>query len=284
MVAPTRPTAPDEAGQTNLGPMLTMLQSTTLRPGLLVSLKTSIHGNVDYAKTTLEPEHVTETGAERARWETVRTIADPAEHEAAEKVRGKVSSLVRGVCAKSAFGLLCPEADSWKLDDAITQAREAAAIFNRGAKLSRVSVYVITGRIAADDAEAVRAINSEMRDLLAAMENGVRSLDAEAIRDAANRARNLGAMLPAEVTERVQGAIDAARKAARIIVKSGEQAAGEIDAATLRNIAAARTAFLDLDDAGEVQATTETGRALDMEPETPASRAAAPAAQFALEL
>ncbi len=44
------------------------IQSTTLRPGLLVSFKTSIRGNVSYTKKTLESEHITDDGAQEARW------------------------------------------------------------------------------------------------------------------------------------------------------------------------------------------------------------------------
>lgn len=243
-----------------------MLRSTTLRPGLLVSLKTSVRGNIDYQKRTIEQDTTTETGALRAKWETTRIISDPAEHEAAEKARSKASSLVRGVCVRSEFGLLCAEKDAEQLEDAIRQARIVADEFNATARLSHVSVYVITGRVAGDDVEAVRAINSEVRDLLENMAAGVQAFDVDRIRDAANRARNIGAMLPTETQAKVQQAIDAARSAARQMVKAGETAAQEIDAAALRRITDARTAFLDLDDAQEIATPQETGRALDLEP------------------
>ena len=243
------------------------LQSTTLRPGFLVSLKTTVSGNVSYDKVTIEADHITQEGEARARWETVRTITDPAEHEAAEKARSAASAKVRAVCARSAFGLLCPEVDAEALAQAIREARDIADAFNAQARLSRVAVYVIAGRIAADDVEAVKAINSEISELLADMAQGVRNMDAEAIRAAASKAKNVGAMLPAEASARVQVAIDAARSAARQIVKSGEQASAEIDQRAIRRITEARTAFLDLDaEAADIQAPAATGRALDLEP------------------
>src|SRR5690348_7110755 len=49
------------------------MKLTTLRPGLLVSLKTSIVGNTEYRRVQLEADHVTEEGTRRARWETERT-------------------------------------------------------------------------------------------------------------------------------------------------------------------------------------------------------------------
>jgi hypothetical protein len=153
--------------------------------------------------------------------------------------------------------------------------------FNASATLTRVSVNVIVGRIAADDVEAVRAINSEVRDLLARMDAGVAKLDPDEIRDAANRAKGLGQMLSPEASGRVQVAINAARLAAREIVKAGEQAAVEVTAAAIAAITETRTAFLDLDDATEVAAPTETGRALDFEPVEIANPAvAAPAIEF----
>jgi ElaB/YqjD/DUF883 family membrane-anchored ribosome-binding protein len=264
------------------------LRSTTLRPGLLVGLKTSVRGNVAYDKRTLEEEHILVGGMARAKWETVRTIDDPAEHEAAEKARSKAGSVIRSVCAKSAFGLLCPESLASQLEGAVTEARAIADTFNATAKLSHVDVYVITGRVAPDDVEAVRAINSEIKELLDTMETGCRNLDPEAIREAASKARSVGAMLPAETQARVKGAIDAARSAARQIVKAGEAAAVEVDAGAIKRIMEARTSFLDLDTApAEVAATVETARAIDLDPalgELPDFQAAAPAPAFALEM
>src|SRR5262249_16783864 len=152
----------------------------TLRPGLLVSLKTSIRGNIRYDHRDIALDHLTEDGSQLARWETERTISDPAEFEAATKVRSKVRSVISGVCALSAFGLLCPENSTNDLDTAITEARRLAEEFNATAKLTRVRFDVLAGLIAPDDVGAVRAINSEVRELLADMDEGVRNFDVKA--------------------------------------------------------------------------------------------------------
>src|SRR5262249_19083139 len=159
-----------------------------------------------------EADHINDMGERVASWETQRTIADPEEHERAVKARSKARSIITGVCAASAFGLLCPVSRERDLESAIADARRVTEEFNAGAKLSSVSVYVITGRVADNDVEAVRAINSELRELLDSMRDGVRDLDATAIREAANKARALGQMLSAEAQEKVKEAIDAARK------------------------------------------------------------------------
>jgi hypothetical protein len=242
-----------------------MMTHSTLRPGLLVSLKTSIRGNVSYRKQTIEQEHLTEAGAQLARWETERTIADPVEHEAAQKVRSKVRSIISGVCANSAFGMLCPETEAENLEKAIAEGRKLAEAFNSEAKLTRVSVYIMTGRIAPDDVEAVRAINSEVRDLLSDMAEGLQKLDVKTVREAANRAKSLGSMLSDQAQARIQIAIDAARKVAREIVKAGEQAAQEIDTAAIRKITEQRTAFLDLAEGREIAAVDAgPARAIDL--------------------
>lgn len=253
------------------------IQSNTLRPGLLVSLKTSIAGNVRYAQAVIEAEHKTEAGEAKARWETERTIVDPVEHEAAKVARSKASALIRGVCATSAFGLLCPENAAPDLEKAIAEARALADTFNEGAKLSRISVYVITGRIAPDDVEAVKAINSEISELLAEMATGVQNLDVKAVRDAASRAKRIGSMLSPDSEARVRIAIDTAREAAKKIVKAGEQASQEIDATAVRKITEMRTAFLDLDDAKEIAAPTASARALDLAPTAQSEIGYAPA-------
>lgn len=237
----------------------------TLRPGLLVSLKTSNRGNVRYETVDLEDKH--EGSTAEAKWETTRTIADVAEFERAKKVQSKASSLVRSVCTFSAFGLLCPEADADRLEKAIKEARDLVDRFNETATLTRVGVYVITGRIAQDDVEAVRAINSEVRELLEIMAEGVEKLDVKAIRTAATKAKQLGAMLSPDAEARIRIAIDTAREAAKQIVKAGEAAAVEIDTRAIRKITEARTAFLDLREEVEIARPQAQARSIDLSPE-----------------
>lgn len=250
---------------------------TTLRPGLLVSVKTSITGNVKYITKDLERDHLTPEGEKLARWETERTIKDPAEHDAAVAARSLARSKVQSVCAQSAFGLLCPEVMQDKLDAAVAEARTITEAFNRGASLTRLNFYVIAGRISPDDVEAVRAINSEVTELMAKMAEGLGNLDVKAVRDAANRARSLGSMLSDDAKDRVKGAIDIARKAARDIVTAGETGAAEIDRAAIARISEARAAFLDLDEAAPVGEVMHTAAALDLEPEAQAAEAIAEA-------
>lgn len=248
-----------------------MVQISTLRPGLLVSLKSSIAGNVSYASREIEAEHLDSDGAMRAKWETDKTVENPEEHANAVKVRGRARSLITGICSPSSFGLLCPEHRRDELLAAITEAREVAETFNADARLTRISVNVIIGRVAQDDVEAVRAINGEVRELMDAMASGLKSLDVGAVRDAANRARSLSAMLSPEAAKRAKVAIDTARSAARQIVKAGETAAIEIDETVLRNIRTARAAFLDIPDeiVSDIDTPNVSGRAIDLEPGEP---------------
>jgi hypothetical protein len=254
----------------------------TLRPGFLISLKTSVRGNVKYDKRDIANE-TTADGKAIAEWETKRIIADPVEFKAAGEARGKARSLINSVCVASAFGLLCPEAAQEELDNAVKSAHAVVDTFNATAKLTRVSVYVMVGKIAADDVEAVKAINSEVSDLLGQMQEGLKNLDVKAIRDAAAKAKGIGQMLAPEAAVRIQMAIDAARSSARKIVQAGETAAAEVDLRAIRAVTEARTAFLDLDEAKEVAAPRQEGRALDLTPEHPVAPATKPTAR-AIEL
>jgi hypothetical protein len=175
---------------------------------------------------------------------------------------------VTGVCVASAFGLLCPESGASNLELAIAEARRLTDAFNAEARLTRVSVYVIAGRVAANDVEATKAINSEVRDLLEDMKDGIANLDVGVIRAAANKARAIGAMLAPDASERVRVAIEAARGVARKIVSAGETAAQEVDQQTIRVIMEARTAFLDLDEAPveAVAHVEDDARAVDFAP------------------
>jgi hypothetical protein len=246
------------------------LEVSTLRPGVLVGLKTSVTGNASYTKETIEPEHKVRSGALRAVWKTERTITDPEEHGKANQARMKARAIVASVCAKSAFGLLCPESNLEKLALAMKEARRTVERFNRTSRLTRVAVYIITGRVAQNDVEAVRAIKSEVRDLLSSMSEGIKNLDVKTVRDAANKARNLGAMLSPGAQGQVKAAIEAARGAARKIAKAGEEAAQEVDREVLNTLNAARTAFLDVIEDGEVpdmEAPTSEAVAVDIDPE-----------------
>lgn len=261
--------------------------NSTLRPGLLVSLKTALVGNITYTKRIIEPEHVTEDGVEKARWETVRTITDRAEHDRGRKAQAEARSVITRVCTNTAFGLLCPEAEKDNLERAVNEARAIAERFNESAALSRMSVYVLTGRVAPDDVEAVKSINAEVRALMKEMEDGVANLDVAAIRAAANEAKRLGAMLSTEAAGRVQVAVEAARAAARKIVKAGEQAAQEVDRAAISRLVECRTSFLDLDGYREVATPEAEARGVDLMPvEAPATEttvAPGPSRQIELE-
>jgi hypothetical protein len=111
--------------------------------------------------------------------------------------------------------------------------------------------------------EAVKAINSEVRELLADMETGLKNMDPKVIRQAASKAKEVGGMLTAEAAARVQIAIDAARASATAMVKAGEQAAAEVDLSTIRRIKEMRTSFLDLDEENEIARPVEKARAVD---------------------
>ena len=258
---------------------------STLRPGLLVSLKSSLSGNVSYRTVDLESDHLTAEGVRRAKWETERVISDPVEHEEAVKVRGKARSLITACCAPSSFGLLCPEARRESLTEAIDAAHDLVDSFNRRAVVTRIGVYVIVGRVAQDDAEAIRAINSEMTDLLQTMESGLRALDVQVVRDAANKARAISSMLTPEAARQTGYAIEAARSAARKIVKAAEAGAAEIDLAAIKRVRSARSAFIDLDEAADMAAPSTSGRAIDFDPAPAAGLSAAPGGgfNFALE-
>lgn len=252
-----------------------MSEIRTLRPGLLVSLHTSLKGNIHYQKVDLENAHVEENGEQRAKWETTRVITDPIEHKAATELRGKISYLIRSQCAVSAFGLLCPEANADKLSEAIVEARALADEFNASAALTRVSVNVLYGRIAQDDVEAVKAISEELRSLMEDMQSGLQRLDVKAVRDACNKARAVGEMLSDNAKGRLDVAISAARKSARKIAKAGETVALEIDRRAIAKIDMARTSFLDIDiEASSIPAPVMDGRSIDLMDEAADARIA----------
>lgn len=240
------------------------LKASTIRPGLLVALRTTVSGNVHYHKQDLG---ITSEGdAEIVKWETERTIKDPKEFKAAGQVRMKARGFIINVCAHSSFGLLCPEDKADKLAEGIRKAHELADAFNAKASVTRINVNVIAGRVAQDDVEATRAINGEVRDLLQRMEVGLKQMNVEVIRDAAKRAKALSSIIEPGANEKLQVAIDVARAAATKLVKAGENAAREVDKEALKSLRSSRTAFLDLgpvDNQPKIKPRAK-GRAVDL--------------------
>ncbi len=225
------------------------MKTATIRPGLLVALKSSVTGGVSYQRKDIEHD------ASRARWETTRTIEDPVEHERAIKARSRALREVRAVCSPTSFGLLCPVNLEPELNAAIRRARDIVDEHNDGAVFTQINIYVLKGRIADTDEEAARAIGQEVAELVAGMNSGIDRLDPKAIRDAASKARQMAAMLTEEQSGAVSEAIKQARKAARQIVKrvekEGEQAAVVLADIQRGAIEKARIAFLDLEDRDE---------------------------------
>lgn len=232
------------------------MKTAIMKPGILVALKTSLQGSVAYARRLLDEE--TSGGREVEKWETTRVIEDVTEHERACKVRSKARSLISAHCCPTSFGLLCPLEREDELNEAVRKARTLVENFNASATRARVEVYVLKGRIAESDEEATRAIASDVHALLEQMEAGIAKVDAKAIREAARKARAMGAMLDDAKQKQVQRAIDVAREAAKKIVKrvekGGEDAQLVLEEISTRPIETARFAFLDLDDAAPAPA------------------------------
>ena len=244
------------------------MKTSALKPGLLVSLKTSVRGGVDYQRQEIGQDHTTAEGERVAKWETTRTITDPAEYERAVQARGKARNTITTVCCDSSFGLLCPDTREQELQAAIEAARQLANDYNKTAAASRIEVYVLLGRVAQNDVEAARAISAEVRELLDDMKAGITSADPEIIRDAANKARQIGGMLTDETAAQVSAAVNEARKAARDIVKrvekAGEQAGKVVAELSIKSIEAARFAFLDMGDTAPVQHDAPAARSVDL--------------------
>jgi len=258
---------------------------STIRPGLLVSLHTAIVGNVSY--TELGREKVATVEGELVHIETNKLTRDTDEQERAVKARALARSAIQTVCSKTKHGLICPTANEDKLADAIVKARRIVSDFNADARITTIEFNILRGRVAADDVEAVRAINAEVRGLIDAMANGIKRLDVQAVRDAATRATSVGKVLEENAREEVKRAITLARKVATEIKAAGEGAAIEIDQTTLQRLSEARTAFLDVDgqeDVAEVAAPAPVVAqgGLDFEPDSDIEVAPASVAQLDL--
>ncbi|HET6958947.1 MAG TPA: hypothetical protein VFI56_20270 [Vicinamibacterales bacterium] len=269
-----------------------MTKSTmTLKPGILVSLKTAKRGGIEYKRKNLDADG--ETAAQPAcgecnspvdkvtladsevevyrctnpackterpadahtkveKWETTKIVADKKANDAATRVRNQAGALIRAVCSQSAFGLICPESKESTLNEAIAEARTRVSIFNASdhGKTCQINLYVLKGRIASTDEEAVKAIRSELLELMDEMRDGIGAGNVEAARDAADRARKMGDMLDSETSKKVAAAIAEVRETASAVLKrmgKGEAAAEIVRDIRLKAVEEARSRFAHLD-------------------------------------
>jgi hypothetical protein len=255
------------------------LRPSTIRPGLMVVLRVAVRGNVSYTKEVIQSETITPDGKAKEKWQTEKTIVDPVEHVESVKVRSRARQIVTNVCTPTTFGLLCPMDKEKELNEAIRESRKLVTEFNLRAKTTKIGMIVIAGKVADSDVEAARAINAEVNELMQAMEVGLKNLDVKAVRDAADKAKQLGSMLSDNASEKLKEAIEVARKAATAMKKAAETGAAEIDLVAIQKITNSRTAFLDHDMAGEIEAPVHEGRALDLAPMPEDETSIAPAAE-----
>lgn len=227
--------------------MINPTQTIAVRPGILVSLSTRVQGGVAYIREDLGKDRT--DSVERTEWRTERIIDDVEEFERAQKVRSKISSLVRSACAWTPFGLICPQVDVERLNEVMAEAYALMDEFNATAQHSKVRFTHIRGTIAANDAEAIAAVRSEISDLLAELHAATQTGDVGGIRDVANRVTQIDKLLEQEsnASQKLAKAISAARKTAREIVKrvekEGEEIAAVLAEADLKPIATARFLF-----------------------------------------
>lgn len=276
------------------------MATTVIKPGILVALRSSVVGGVTYSRADLgleeeEATAVAQLSAEASveKWETTKIVTDPQEFKRAGDVRSKAAAEVRKVCIQTSFGLLAPADREAELDAAAQKARELIGEFNASSQHSKVSIYLLKGRIASTDEEAVRAIGAEVSALVVEMNQGIDRLDPEAIRKAASAAAQLGAVLDARQQQVVSAAVEAARKAARTITKRVEKEgeAGSVVLASLQRDAleTARITFLDLEEVapandGEALPAVDLQRAASLDvgeapvPEPPPESPSAPSA------
>jgi len=291
----------------------------TLKPGILVSLKTAKRGGIEYKRKNLDasaienaaapacatcngavervtlPDLETEIyrciertcRAERPadvftkveKWETTKIVADKEADKAATKLRTRAAALIRSVCAQSAFGLICAESKLPQLTEAVAEARALVAEFNDSVhgKIVQINLYVLMGRIASTDEEAVKSIRSELLELMDEMQNGIGAGNIEAARLAADKAKAMSDVLDADSSKKVAAAIAEVRATATAVLKrmaKGEAAAEVVAGIQLKALEDARSRFahLDMDEVADVAPLPSgAARAVDMDDPEPAN-------------
>ena len=242
-----------------------------LKPGIVVNLKSSINGGVAYQRRELEAPEASDD-VDVARWETTRITSDAGEHKRAVQIRSAALARIRSECYATRVGFLfCRPGREPELRKAVEDSREMIREFNATALHTRIAVFPLLIEFRDADETICRAIRDEMIVLLDDLERGVRDLDVDAIRRAANQAKRSGAILDGTQSRRVGAAISYARRTAREITRQIEDrgaalanAAFEARASFIRE---SRFAFLDMDDSPGALAAPDLVAQVDQAPD-----------------
>lgn len=227
-------------------------KTRTVRPGLFVKITTSMKGNVSYQRFDIVTGEKLEDGSEKSEWNTRKHVENPEELERATKVRGMARSLVERICTNTTIGLWCSPDKKEALDAMRDKADQMIAEFNRTATHTRLWFSVIPSRLEADDTRALRDITREVSRLVSQMDEGIKEVNAEKIREAATEARRLSSMLTDDKKAKVNAAVEQARKAATMITKRIDKAGEKAEMVLLdvqrSQIESARVAFIDMEE------------------------------------
>jgi len=204
------------------------------RPCFLVLCSTEVRGGVhrksEDATPPVSPEAVglvipgaaVETVKVTAK-KTYAAVDDPAEFEAASKLRAKLYKTIADLCIPTPFCLLCPLDSEAKFEEAKREAEREAYEFNKTAKFSTVQIWVLRGALTGDSQEkAAKWLATELASLIQQMKTGLENRDTKSIESAIRKARSLNDMIDTDAQLRVARAIDIAKKAAKEITKTIE--------------------------------------------------------------
>lgn len=220
-----------------------MLQS------LLVGVGIHRTGGVSYDRKLLEEKTLGDS--EYRRWETEKTIRDAEEFSAAENLASSMRRKVGRLCTRTSFGFVLAADRERELDELLEVIRDEARAASLTLRTCSLSVSFVKGRIASSDTEAARAMVREVNVFLADLKAAIDAADAKLIREVLASAKGLDQVLAPDVATPLQEAIQAARAAAKLIikevVKKGEDAADVLASLDLGAIESARMLFLELD-------------------------------------
>lgn len=268
------------------------MKAQLLQPGFMIALSSRMKGGIEYL-TLHEEASKREDGSLTQKWETTKNVSDIDEHERGVKVRGAALYEIKKLCVSTPFCLLCPDSNEAELDAGVEVAQGLVAAFNNSSTYTKIRLYVLKAKLLGDDEQTSAAIAGEMRNLFSEMDQAIRKMDPEAIRDAATKADEISQMLVLEQKEKVSEAILSARKVAREITKTIKQKGiGAINVASdyqeqLLAVSAASKVFLDFEEptllAPEDEAAPVQVQELDLESSAPTS-VPAPYLDCALDL
>jgi hypothetical protein len=188
-----------------------------------------------------------------AEWKGEKTVYNKDELKMGSNILARCSRAVAEECYPSALGMICPIDRESALQEIVDRCRTEVRDFNAKSVFTKLEYQILIFKFSQDQASlSADLILNDIQATFADLKDAIEKMDYKQIRDTLVRFRGLEKVLPAGTAEKLESAVEQARKIARDIKrrveKKGEQIEEIRTEISTNEIDLARIAFLETEE------------------------------------